>query len=398
MSQSVLKENVSSLKAAAELKLALLDEKGFVSNYLLDGDEKWLRLLEEKKQSSRAWFSKAKEVAITEEEKQILRDIDRLYARYNMLRAQVINFYRLGNMTEAKKLLLSEVRNYLDQLHDKCENLLFINEELIAQAQSRSEGFIFKIRMAVWLAIGIAIALGLSLGFMIFRTITKQVLENEKMASLGKLSAVVAHEVRNPLTAIKMRTQVLKGEVRDAPHWKEDLEVIDEEIVRLERIVDDFMSLAKPLKSNLSTENINSIIDNTVALLHPRIQNQGVEVIKRMGQPVKIKVDREKIKQVILNILMNALEAMPDGGRLEISTALNRDCVMIRIQDTGIGITEKNKGRLFEPFFTTKKEGFGLGLSIVQNIIKMHKGRIKLASEPHKGTTCTINLPIKNLA
>lgn len=395
ISQTILKENVTSLKAAEELELALLDQKGLVSNYLLDGDETWLELLEEKKQLFQAWFNKANEAAITERERGILKDILGLYVKYNELRAQVINFYRLGNLTAAKRLLFSEVRNCLDELYQGCENLLLVNEELIAGAQKKSERFVFKIRLVVWLAIGLAIALGLALGFLIFRTISKRILENERLASLGKLSAVVSHEIRNPLTAIKMRTQALKGEVQDIP-WKEDLEVIDTEIVRLEKIVDDFVSLAKPLRLNLSLESITSIIENTTELIQPRIQTQGIELIKRLGNDTKVSVDKEKIKQALLNIFMNSLEAMPEGGKLEISTALNKDYLEINIRDTGIGISHKNRAKLFEPFFTTKKEGLGLGLSIVENIVKMHKGKIRIDSQKNRGTTLVITLPLKS--
>jgi signal transduction histidine kinase len=395
MSQAILKENVSSLKAAAELELALLDQKGFVSNYLLDGNEKWLRLLEEKKQTFMAWFNKANEVALTEREKRILKEIEGLYVRYNELRGQVINFYRLGNISEAKRLLFSDVTNYLDLLYEKCETMLLINEEMIAQTQNKSARFIFNIRLIIWFAIGLAIVVGFSLGFLIFRTITRQLLQNEKMVFLGRLSAIVAHEIRNPLTAIKMRTQVLKEEVKDTSYWREDWEVIEEEVLRLERIVDNFISLTKPLKLDLSLEDINCVLENAIGLLQPRIKKQGIELIKNLEENKKLKIDRERMKQVFLNIFLNSLDAMPNGGRLEISAMSNKDYLKIEIQDTGIGISQKTKPRLFEPFFTTKKEGLGLGLSIVREIIKLHRGEISISSRENKGTSFAITLPLK---
>jgi len=394
ISQAILRENVSSLKAAQELALALVDQKGLVSNYLLDGDERWLDLLEEKKGVFRDWFDKADEVALIEKEKEALKEIARLYIHYDGLRSQVINFYRLGNFEEAKRLLLSEVKDYLDQLHEECENLLLINEELIAQAQKGTERFIFRIRLAVWFTIGIAIALGSALGFLIFRTITKRLLEIEKMASLGKLSATVAHEIRNPLTAIKIRTQALKGEVQERSQWREDLEVIEEEILRLEKIVSDFVILAKPSKLNLNRESINGVIESAIEVLKPKIETQGIELRKYLGEDIGINLDREKIKQALLNLFMNSLEAMPEGGNLEVSTSLNRDYLEIKIKDSGRGLSKKGRRRLFEPFFTTKKDGLGLGLSVVKNIVEMHKGKIKIDSQENKGTVFNIILPV----
>ncbi|MFH0926064.1 MAG: ATP-binding protein [bacterium] len=400
VSKAIMKENVSSLKAAEELELAIVNQKGLVSSYFLDNNHTWLETLEEKKRDFDLWLKKAQEVALTMNEKIILEDIFALYKIYNNQRNQAISLYQSGNIIEAKKILLYDVRKSIDNLYQKCEELILANEALIARAEVSSKINASTMTGLIWTSIILTLCLGASLGFFVARKINEQLVLSAKMASLGQLSATVAHEIRNPLTSIKMRLYSLEEELRDALNLKEDVNVISEEIDRLEKIVQDFLDVARPPELNLQRCNVNTIAESTVTLISAKAISQNVIIEKRFETiPFEVAVDKGQIRQVFLNIMLNAVESMVDGGVLEITTEKNKDrkckdVLEIKFKDTGAGIPTDYKKKVCEPFFTTKSKGTGLGLFIASRIIKMHKGTMEIKSQPAKGTTVSIVLPI----
>lgn len=402
VSRAIMKENVSSLKAAEELELALLNQKGLVSSYFLDGNVAWLKTIEEKKKDFDNWFKNAQDVALTVEEKRILKGISGLYKTYDNQRNRAIRLYQAGNIIEAKRVLLNDMKNSIDYLYQKCEDLILANEALISKAEESSQRNVVTMTSLIWITILITLCLGAFLGFFIARKINEQLVRSAKMATLGQLSASIAHEIRNPLTSIKMRLYSLGEELKSNSVTKDDMNVIDEEISRMEKTVKNFLDFARPPELNLQKCDINQIIEGTVGLLLPKANSQNIQIKKTLKAPVsEIEIDKEQIRQVFLNVMLNAIEAMPNGGALEITTDKqtdkeSKDILEIKVKDTGSGISSDLKRRLFEPFFTTKSEGTGLGLFIASRIIQMHKGAIGVESQPGKGTTVIVRLPIEN--
>ncbi len=402
VSRAIMKENVSSLKAAEELELALLNQKGLVSSYFLDGNPSWLKTLEEKKKDFEIWFKNAQDVALSPEEKRILKDIISLYKTYDNQRNRAVRLYQAGNVVEAKKVLLTDMKNSIDSLYQKCEDLILANEALISKAEESSQRNVVIMTSLIWITILITLCLGAFLGFFIARKINEQLVRSAKMATLGQLSASIAHEIRNPLTSIKMRLYSLGEELKSNPVTKDDMNVIDEEISRMEKTVKNFLDFARPPELNLQKCDINQIIEGTIGLLLPKANSQNIQIKKALkALASEIEIDKEQIRQVFLNVMLNAIEAMPSGGTLEITTDKqtdkeSKDILVIKVKDTGLGIPSDLKRKLFEPFFTTKSEGTGLGLFIASRIIQMHKGAIGLESQPGKGTTVIVRLPVDN--
>lgn len=213
----------------------------------------------------------------------------------------------------------------------------------------------------------------------------------EKVAVLGELAVEITHEIRNPLTIIKMLTHTLAEGNRD----DEAMEVIKYEIDRIDRLVARFLDYARPAEPKLRDVDMNHIVENTLLLVNHRINRQGIRLAKDLSPLPRVSVDPEKMTQVLLNLLINAVDAMPTGGELILSTrADQQEKLLISIKDSGTGIPQSIRERLFSPFVTTKKDGLGLGLSIVHRIIEQHDGKIEVDSQEGKGTTFTIELPL----
>jgi len=400
VSRAIMKENVSSLKAAEELEIALLNQKGLVSSYFMDSNPSWLKILEDKKKDFDAWFKKAQDSALTDNEKRILQDVISLYRTYDKQRNKAIRLYQSGNSSEAKNILLNDMRKNIDYVYQKCEDLILANESLIAQAEASSQGNVFRMTTLIWATIIITLLLGSFMGFFIARKINAQLVRSAKMASLGQLSANIAHEIRNPLTSIKMRLYSLEEELKNSSSTKDDMNVITEEINRMEKTVKNFLDFARPPEPNLEKCDIIQILEGTVSLVSLKAKSQNIQIKKKFNvASCELKADKEQMRQVFLNIMLNSIEAMPEGGVLEILTERNQDTgssgiLEIQIRDTGPGISSDVKNKLFEPFFTTKAEGTGLGLFIASRITQMHKGKLEIKNQLEKGAVLTLKLPI----
>jgi signal transduction histidine kinase/putative methionine-R-sulfoxide reductase with GAF domain len=223
-----------------------------------------------------------------------------------------------------------------------------------------------------------------------------QLIRSEKLAALGQLAAGFAHEIRNPLTSINILIHSMREKPPSGDSYKEDFKVIEEEIHRINEIVDQFLRFAKPAPPLLEKTEVSSIFEETLQLLRPQIEKQLI-VVEKEFQPLPIiLIDREQMKQAILNLLLNAIQAMPGGGHLTLKGQNSEDgqWIHLSIQDSGVGIPGEDMNKLFDPFFSTKEGGIGLGLSIAHRIIDQHRGKIEVESVPGKGTLFTVWLPI----
>jgi signal transduction histidine kinase/putative methionine-R-sulfoxide reductase with GAF domain len=223
-----------------------------------------------------------------------------------------------------------------------------------------------------------------------------QLIRSEKLAALGQLAAGIAHEIRNPLTSINILIHSLMENLPAKISYREDLKVIEEEILRINEIVDQFLRFARPAPPLFEKTDLLPIFEEIPQLLRPQIERGKITVKKEFESLPLITVDKEQIKQVILNLLMNAIQAMPDGGELSITGRFSKDgyWMELAIQDSGLGIPPEDMDKLFNPFFSTKEGGMGLGLSIAHRIIDQHHGKIEVESQSGNGTLFTISLPV----
>jgi signal transduction histidine kinase len=234
------------------------------------------------------------------------------------------------------------------------------------------------------------------------RRSAEETLQSEKLTALTLLAAGVAHEIGNPLNSLHIHLQLMERKLRKVPpalraELQETLEIARGEITRLDSIVQQFLGAIRPARLEMTLENINTLVQESVAFLRPEIEDRGVLVEQELRSDLPLlEVDRTQLKQAFYNVIKNAFQAMPSKGFLRIRTDLDDRFVSIRFADTGGGISPEHMSKIFEPYFTTKAGGSGLGLLIVRRIVREHGGEIDLASDQGKGLTLTIRLPLQH--
>lgn len=215
----------------------------------------------------------------------------------------------------------------------------------------------------------------------------EQLLQAEKLTSLGELSAGIVHEVRNPLAAIKGAVEILEDELAENSPRREFADLAKKEIERLDKLVGEFLRFARPATLSIKPNNLNKIIESVVSLIENQAVRQSVSVKMDLQESLSnVSVDGEQIKQVLLNLAINSLQAMPKGGQLFFRTSENDEFCSVSVEDTGNGIDEKILPKIFDPFFTTRETGIGLGLSVAHKIAAQHGGKLMVSSD--QNATC----------
>ncbi|MCX7856752.1 MAG: ATP-binding protein [Deltaproteobacteria bacterium] len=231
-----------------------------------------------------------------------------------------------------------------------------------------------------------------------------QIIQSEKLASIGKLSATIAHEINNPLNGILTYTKLIERRLGRDNLSQEEIQKIKSYLVTMIRetercssIVRNLLDFARQREPSLKYDvNLNTLVEESLNFLSNQISLQNIEVIKDYSDIPFITADPQQMRQVLLNVLMNACEAMPNGGKLKVKTGFlaQEEKVFVEIEDTGVGIEKELLDKIFDPFFTTKEKGTGLGLSVVYGIVNAHKGDLKVESKKGEGTKVTIRLPL----
>ena len=238
------------------------------------------------------------------------------------------------------------------------------------------------------------------------KEIQYQLLQSEKLASIGKLSATIAHEINNPLNGILTYTKLIERKLIDGTFKKEEipkfrsyLAIMERETERCSTIVRNLLDFARQREPSLKSDvDINEVVEEALSLLENQIALQEITLEKKYGQLPPIMADPTQLRQVFLNIILNSCEAMHNGGILTITTDFSdkrKKVVLVEITDNGLGIDEKDLSKIFDPFFTSKEQGTGLGLSVVYGIISSHHGTIQVKSKAGEGTTILIKLPVE---
>ena len=313
----------------------------------------------------------------------------------------VIAYWAIGTVTRPMKLLGESVDSFAEgqfqkaivmDRKDEIGKLVEGFTKMAAKLQKAYEALEGKVR---------ASNTELEKAYYLLKQRQEQLIRSEKMAALGQLSAGVAHEIRNPLTSIKIFIQSLEKEIDLDESQQEDFRIIKKEIDRLNEIVVRFLNFARPEDPQFQPVNLSALVLDTLNLLAAKIRNHGLrQDVSFPADLPWVKGDPRQLDQVLLNLLLNAIEAMPKGGVLKVRSTVTvisetqEPRLQLIVQDTGPGIGETEKSYLFDPFFTTKEGGTGLGLSIAYAIVQKHNGQIEVESEVGNGTSFILTLPL----
>ena len=445
---SVIRTDLATFRAAKGLETALLNQRGYVSYYLHEDNPDWLTELGKCRQEFNQRLEETREIDQTNVHRDLLDQIESEYKKYVADKDHVIGLYKAGKREEGARLH-QKVRLHFFEILRLCEEHIRLHTEKLNLKMSQNHARAAELRLFAVIGISLALAFGILLFLLLVRQILepirrlaleadrsgdsdssgnevstlkdrvrdliedadqthtelersqRQLLQSEKMATVGKLAAEVAHSIRNPMTSIKMRLFSLERNLDLSPTHREDLEVISEEMRQLDNIVQNFLEFSRPPKLKVQKVNVSDVVDMSLQLLQKQVEYHGIEVEQQRGHPLpEIDADPELLKEVLINLIVNACEAMDGGGRLTIKEEdavaehMGR-AILIQVSDTGPGIPEAIRDKVLEPFFSTKEEGTGLGLAIAGRIVEEHGGELKLHSIEAKGTTFTITLPVR---
>ncbi|MBN2846479.1 MAG: PAS domain S-box protein, partial [Deltaproteobacteria bacterium] len=294
---------------------------------------------------------------------------------------------------EAESVLPESLRTIVDELDS--------GDEILSRAIdcARSDGKIVPLEVTATILRGDE---GDSLGdVLLFRDLTeirklrREVERSQRLASLGRLAAGIAHEIRNPLSSIKGFATYFRQRYNDVPEDQETAEIMVQEVDRLNRVIGELLEFARPMDMQLRKTAIRDLIQSSLKMVEAQAREKNIEIKTTIAPEIDtVLLDPDRMNQIFLNLYLNAIQAMDEGGVL--TADLSRDGVKkikIVISDTGKGIARKDLGKVFDPYYTTKPSGTGLGLAIVHRIVEAHQGEIKVESKEGKGTTVTIVLP-----
>ncbi len=287
---------------------------------------------------------------------------------------RILGFVLIAQDITERKKLEDKLKEYTEQLEEKVEErtkeLSMINEEL-KKANEALEQNSKKLLEA-----------------------QEQLVRRERLAAIGQLSSGIAHELRNPLGVIKTAVYYVKSKVeQDNPKVLKHLRIMEKEIGNSDKIISDLLGFSQTRKPSVEPTHLNRVIENALSITK---LPENVKVAKKLSPSLpQVLVDANQIRQVFINIILNAFQAMPEGGELKIETLKKASFVEVKFTDTGCGINKENLNKLFNPFFTTKSKGIGLGLAVTQVIIERHGGTIQVKSKSGEGSTFIVCLPLR---
>jgi two-component system sensor histidine kinase HydH len=223
----------------------------------------------------------------------------------------------------------------------------------------------------------------------------REVARQERLAALGTLAAGVAHEIRNPLSSIKGFATYFGAKFKAGTQDRELAEVMIGEVDRLNRVVTELLELTHPSELRLAPTFVSDLVQHALKLVEGDCRSKGIAVQLRIAKLEALPLDPDRMLQILLNLFLNAIQAMPQGGTLTVSAQRVKDRLELRVADTGHGIPAQDLDRIFDPYFTTKNQGTGLGLATVRTMMTAHGGQVRVTSEPGQGTQVILDLPLK---
>jgi len=446
--KTVVDENMSALAAADRLEATLIMQKGYLTYFFQDRNPRWLRDLDRYTEEFLKWLSEARKWSVTPDGQGILQEIDTYYAELTGLRDRAIALYKAENIQEGFRVHQSARRVFFN-IMDLAQRFRHIHENRIAEARAEID------RRAVYMT-GLALAampLALLLSGVLTWILIRQVLEPisrlvretspmesegdrsdevralsrgvhhlmedmgqtrselevsrmhlvqaAKMASVGKLSASVAHTIRNPLTSVKMRLFSLERGLDLTESQRDDFKVISEEIRHIDNILRNFLEFSRRPRLKVQRISPSEVVDLAVQLIHPRLESHGIKLeLKRSERLPEINIDPDQLKEALINLLVNASEAVEKDGLIvveedSVSHSASGRLAVIQVKDNGSGISQALREQIFQPFFSTKDQGAGLGLTIAMRIVEEHGGQLEVENLVEGGACFKIILPVR---
>jgi signal transduction histidine kinase len=345
-------------------------------------------------------------------EQQVLKDMEAAQAVYVQRARELHDRMETSGEASASLAEYTGFFQHSRRLNDLGLDLARVHYGLRNEVLAQANHTLTRLRLSVLGLVGLLFIVGLALAARVYgdiiaplrvKVVESQALaeRNEKMASLGLLAAGVAHEIRNPLTAIKTALFIQQKKLRPDSPERGDVELVEREILRLERIVTNFLLFARPAEPELATIAAEGALQEVQELLGAPLARQGIQLVREASAPLRVSVDRAQLNQVLINLVQNAVDSMNGRGKVTLRARHDRqrlvngetDVVVLEVADTGKGIAPEVEARLFDPFFTTKASGMGLGLSIAARIVEKQGGTLQYQTQVNRGTTFGIVLP-----
>ena len=357
-----------------------------------------------------AWMDAQKPATI--QERKIIEEIGLEFRNYRG-KADQIEAEGAGQNLAGVTEEVSKIERASQKLLDLGYDLALAHRKGTEQLFSNAQRSLTHLQSVIFTSLLLLVAFGSCVILIVYREtiapLRLKLIENqvtlerqEKLASLGVLAAGVAHEIRNPLSAIKACTYLLKESVPAESHAKKDILMIESEITRLERIVRDVLAFARPNDPILDSVSTTALMAYVWELISGQFAETAIELILESSPDITIKADENQLTQVLLNLIRNAGDSIEGAGKIILRVRTDRanlsglsiNAVILEVEDTGKGISPEVQKRLFDPFYTTKSAGTGLGLSIAARIIERHGGALQYCSQVNHGTTFGIVLPL----
>ena len=453
--QDAVTENISSLRAAEELEIALLEKRNLIVLYILDHkNSQRLKNYQRQKGSFHEALEQARKTTHTLDERKILDSLEEAYREYDEKRNEMIALHQRGDKDQAIALYLNEVNRLFQQVDRLSRDFIVENKRTIDSTTAHAQRRVIRITWVVAGFSALTIGLGAFLAWLFFHSVLnplrqlvadarkfagqrcatsaeipseeipavgeylhslmsdvsdartalddnrRRLLNAEKLATVGKLAAGVAHEIRNPLTAIKMWLFSIRKAVGDNPELDRKFEIVSEELTRMDKIVSNFLEFSRPSALKQEAQSVSTLVHRTLELFSHRIEEKKLRLVHHDAERLpSVMVDADQFRQVLNNVLDNAIEATSVGGEIQVSVAKEHRTsdqlmVVVRVHDNGKGISQDVGEKIFEPFYTTKDDGTGLGLCIAAQIMAKHGGSLVLESSTIRGTTFAVWIPL----
>jgi signal transduction histidine kinase len=397
---------LESFRIADQLQAGLLKLDSYLRRYKEGRRPEDWRSFEDESRRLDAWIDQQKTVLTTPEEKAVLSEINAAYDSYLAAASEIA-----GDAALFEKFKVEAAEERLISLGLKLAN---VHREALGRFVASTQQSLAQLQAVIFTALLALVLLAAWAAVVVYhkmiaplrvKLVESQALveRHEKLASLGVLAAGVAHEIRNPLTAIKARLFIQQKALAPGSRERVDAEFIGREIDRLEKIVSDFLRFARPVEPERVPLSPADLLHEVRQLMAPQLRASSVDLAVERAVETKVLADPEQLKQVLINLVQNAAEALDMSGTIKLRAVESRialggqmrEVVIIEVEDKGSGIPPEVQKRLFDPFFTTKASGTGLGLSIASRIIEKHGGALRFQTAANRGTTFGVVLPVE---